>query len=79
MEQIITVTNNWQIHIPILARKKLGLKKPGLLKATVEKNKLVLTPKKSSLLSLGGSLKKTYQKNPINLEKIRDYIDYSQA
>ena len=79
MEMTISITNNWQIHLPKKARKLLAMEKPGLVKARVEKGKLIITPKKCGLLTLGGSLRHLYRKKPIDIDNIREKIDYSQA
>lgn len=79
MEATIAVTSKWQIHIPKAMRPFLGTKRPGQVKIKAQKNKLVISPKTKDILDLAGSLHHYYKKNPINIDKIRDYIDYSQA
>lgn len=74
-----TITSRWQIHIPKAARKALKLTKPGKFEIKTEKNKLVLTPIESKILKLAGKYQKYTKGRKINLEKIRDYIDYSKA
>lgn len=74
-----TITNKWQIHIPQAARKALNLTKPGKFSIKTEKNRLVLIPLESRILKLAGKYKKYAKGKKINLEKIRDYIDYSQV
>lgn len=75
MQMYTTITPNFQVHIPVAIRKKIGLKKHGRAIIKVEKKRIVIEPEKSDFLSLGGSFK---VKNPIPVEKIRDYIDYSR-
>ena len=79
MEMTISVTNNWQLHLPKTIRELLGMEKPGLVKAKVERGKLIIAPKKSGLLALGGSLQHLYRKKPIDIDNIRGKIDYSQV
>ena len=79
MEATIAVTSKWQIHIPKKMRSVFGAKKPGVVKIKAEKDKLVISPKKKTVLDLAGSLHHLYKKKPINIDRIRDYIDYSQA
>lgn len=79
MEATIAITRKWQIHIPKAMRSALGTKRPGMVKIKATKNKLVITPKRSSILDLAGSLHHLYKKNPIDIDHVRDYIDYSQA
>lgn len=79
MQATISVTSRWQIHIPKAARKVFGLKKPGMVNIKAKKNQIVITPRKKSILDYAGKyhylLNKTTKK--INVDKIRDYIDYS--
>lgn len=79
MEATIAVTSKWQIHIPKKMRSVLGSKKPGMVKIKAHKDKLVISPQKGGILDLAGSLHHLYKKKPINIDRIRDYIDYSQA
>lgn len=74
-----TITSKWQIHIPQAARKTLNLTKPGKLLIKAEKNRLVLIPLESKILKLAGKYEKYTKGRRINLEKIRNYIDYSKA
>ena len=80
MEATIAVTSRWQIHIPKKMRLVLGKKKPGVVNIKAKKGKLEITPQKESILDLAGKFHKYYLKNKhINIDRIRDYIDYSQA
>ena len=76
MTATIAVTSNWQIHIPKAMRELIGLKKPGMVEVSAKRGTLSVKPKKSGILALGGSLHSYYKKNPINVDKIRDHIDY---
>lgn len=78
MNQILTITPKWQIYLPQRIRNLLGLTKPVKLMARVEKNRIIITPQKSKVLMIAGKYKRFYQKKAINLEKIRENIDYSQ-
>lgn len=80
MEAIVSLTSRWQIHIPKAVRKSLGTVKPGMVSIKASKGKLTLTPKKSKIFELGGKFHKHYLKHKdINIDKIRDYIDYAAA
>lgn len=80
METTISVTSKWQIHIPKAMRHVLGKKKPGQVKIKADKGKLIISPKKGSILDLAGKFHKYYLKNKhIDIDNIRDYIDYSKA
>lgn len=72
------MTRSWQVYIPEQIRKSMGIDAPTLFEATVKDNSLVLKPTKSRFLELGGALNKYHKKNPnIDIDNIRDYIDYS--
>ncbi|MCX8008596.1 MAG: AbrB/MazE/SpoVT family DNA-binding domain-containing protein [Patescibacteria group bacterium] len=80
MQQTVTVTSKWQVHIPIEARKKMQLTYPPQMKVEVVNDALVLTPKKSTILQMAGSLSSYVKKRPdINIDRIRDHIDYSET
>lgn len=79
MHTTISITNKWQIHIPKAARKALKLTKPGRVELKTEDNKLVLIPVESKILQLAGKYEKFARGKRVNLNKIRDYIDYSKA
>lgn len=79
MTLTVAITNNWQVHIPLTARRIVGFDKPGVVTVTAKKGQLVISPKKSKILSLAGSLHEKYLKNPIDIDNVRDIIDYSQA
>lgn len=76
--QTITITPNWQIHLPVEFRKKLGLREPGKMEMKLVDNNILLMPKKSAILQMAGKYKGRKQKKKINIEKIRDEIDYSR-
>jgi bifunctional DNA-binding transcriptional regulator/antitoxin component of YhaV-PrlF toxin-antitoxin module len=79
MQTYTTITPKFQVHIPVSIRQKIGLKRHGRAIIRAEKKKIVIEPIKSSVLDLAGSLHHLYKKKPINIDRIRDYIDYSQA
>lgn len=77
MSQTIAITRQWQIHIPKAIRKAIGMDKPGMAEIKVENNKIIITPKKSGILELAGKYEKYAKGKNIDLDNIRDYIDYS--
>lgn len=77
MTMTASITAKWQLHIPQDLRKKAGLDKPGMVTITAMDGKLIISPRKSKILTLGGSLNKIYKEHPVNLDRIRDEIDYS--
>lgn len=79
MQQTISITSKWQIHIPKAAREKLKLIKPGRATVKTEGNKLVITPVESKILQFAGKYALYAKGKKININRIRDYIDYSKA
>jgi len=77
MMQIITITPSWQIHLPVSFRKKLGLNEPGVMELTLREDALILRPRKSSILSMAGKYRDQKPNKKINLETVREEIDYS--
>jgi len=77
MEQTIAITPKGQIHIPVDFRKVLGLTAPGLAEIKISKRGLIIKPKKSPILELAGKYKNKKPIIKLNLEKIREKIDYS--
>jgi bifunctional DNA-binding transcriptional regulator/antitoxin component of YhaV-PrlF toxin-antitoxin module len=77
MNQTITITPRWQIHLPVKFRQVLGLTAPGLVEIKLVKRELILKPKTSPLLKLAGKYRHQVPTKKINLEKVRDQIDYS--
>ncbi len=75
--QTVSITPKWQIHIPVSIRKELGLTNPTQADVYVENNTLIVKPKRSKILEMGGSLANKKPLRPINIDKIRDFIDYS--
>ncbi|OGG19857.1 hypothetical protein A3D03_00340 [Candidatus Gottesmanbacteria bacterium RIFCSPHIGHO2_02_FULL_40_13] len=74
MQTYTTITPKFQVHIPVVIRKKIGLTKHGRAYIRTEEKKIIIEPVKSDFTSWGGAFK---VKKPIPAEKIRDYIDHS--
>lgn len=79
MQQTISITSKWQIHIPKAARKALKLTRPTQARVRVEGKNLIVIPQESKILQLAGKFAKYAKGKNINIDKIRDYIDYSKA
>lgn len=77
MNTTISITNKWQIHIPKSLRGALGLVKPGKVSIKAETGKVIITPAKSTIMQYAGKLHDRYNKKKINIDRIRDIIDYS--
>ncbi|MBI2600572.1 AbrB/MazE/SpoVT family DNA-binding domain-containing protein [Candidatus Daviesbacteria bacterium] len=79
MQTTISITSKWQIHIPKAAREALGLKKPGMVELKSKKGEIIITPRKKGILHYAGKYHYLINKKTkkINIDKIRDYIDYS--
>lgn len=76
MQQLTTITPKFQVHIPVAIRKAIGLKKHGRARIWAKKKRIVIEPMESDFMSLAG---KYWVKDPILVEKIRNYIDYSDG
>jgi len=79
MTKTISVTNKWQIHIPAKMRQAIGWTKPSqvLISVQTKSNSLLIKPTKDSILDLAGSLSHLKSRKKIDIDNIRDYIDYS--
>jgi len=77
MMQTVSITPKGQIHIPVIFRKILGLTAPGLAEVKLSKKGLIIRPKKSPILRLAGKYKNRKPTIKLNIEKIREKIDYS--
>ena len=73
MDTYGTITPNWQLHIPVKARKIF--KTHGRVKIKIGKNSLEITKPENDIMSLAGTFK---VKNPLPADRIREYIDYSR-
>jgi len=65
-----SITEKGQVTIPVMIRRLLNLKPADLLVFTVEKEKIIATPVKQTILDLYGSVK-TRSKTPLNFKKLR--------
>lgn len=79
MTTTIAITSNWQVHIPKTIRKQAGLKKPSKATIKVKGGTIIIKPQESEVLKLVGKYKHLYKKKPIDIDNIRDHIDYSKA
>ncbi len=76
MEQVVTITQKFQVHIPKRIRQKAGFLTHGPVIMRADKGRIVIEKKKTkSILELAGAFR---VKDPIPAGKIRDYIDYSR-
>jgi len=76
--QTISITPKWQIHIPVKFRKMLGLVKPGIAEIELVRDAIVIRPRPSPVLKLAGKYRHIKPTQKINIERIRDEIDYSK-
>lgn len=77
MNTTISITNKWQIHIPKSLRYGLGLTRPGKVTIKAEPGKIIIMPAKSAIMQYAGKLHERYNKKKIDIDNIRDKIDYS--
>lgn len=78
MDTTITITQQWQIYIPEKVRMLLDLVNPVRARLEVKDKSIVITPQASVVLSLAGKYKALAAKKKVNLDRIRDRIDYSK-
>lgn len=82
METSVTVTPKFQVSIPVSIRKYLGMTRHGKAKISarlVGKRKIItLEPEEDDILSLAGIFKGSKPVRPVDVDNIRDEIDYSQ-
>lgn len=77
MEQTVTLTSKFQLHIPKKIREKAGIFTHGPIMMKADKGKVIITQKKTgSILDLAGKYRNKALKVKIDLANIRDYIDY---
>jgi bifunctional DNA-binding transcriptional regulator/antitoxin component of YhaV-PrlF toxin-antitoxin module len=69
-----TITPKFQIHIPTEIRRRIGIINHGRAKIYAEGKKIIIESAIPGALSVAGKFK---IKHPFPVEKIRDYIDYS--
>ena len=77
MNTTIAITNKWQIHIPKSLRGALGLDKPGKITVQAVPGKIIITKAESAIMQYAGKLHAKYNKKKINIDNVRDIIDYS--
>ncbi|MBU1088320.1 hypothetical protein KKC08_00450 [Patescibacteria group bacterium] len=78
MLQLITITPNWQFYIPGNIRKQIKLNRPTKAKISVKNKKIVIEPIKSKILTGAGMFAGSKPNRKIDVDNIRDFIDYSQ-
>ena len=79
METTIAVTSSWQIHLPKSFRVVLGLKAPGQVRLVSHAEGVTITPVKSRILAMAGKYEAYSKKQKVDLNRVRDLIDYSKA
>lgn len=77
MNTTITITQQWQVYIPEKVRELIGLVDPGQAELEVKGDSMVIRPKKSAVLKLAGKYKNLVKNKKINLDDVRDRVDYS--
>jgi len=78
MEYTVSITPKWQIHIPKAIREELKWDKPGQATMRIRDQAVEIKPEEDLIFKMRGRYKGRKPIKPINLDKVRDYIDYSQ-
>jgi AbrB family looped-hinge helix DNA binding protein len=79
MKTTVSITKNYQIHIPKAIREAIGLNKPGQAKIETNGKSIIITPTQSPFLKMAGKYSHLKPSKKIDIDNIRDYIDYSKA
>lgn len=79
MQTTVSITPNFQIHIPKKVREAIGLTHPSQAKMEVKNKKIIIEPIDTGILKLAGSLKDHPASKDLDIENIRDHIDYTKA
>jgi bifunctional DNA-binding transcriptional regulator/antitoxin component of YhaV-PrlF toxin-antitoxin module len=77
MQQIVNITNQWQVYVPEVIRKQMNMDKPTRAIISSKDGLIYIKPIKSKILSLDGKYSGRKPVIDIVLNKERDYIDYS--
>lgn len=83
MEAEVTITPKFQVSIPVKIRKYLQLTRHGRAKITAKRigsrRIMILEPDESDIMSLSGIFKGSKPIRPVDIDNIRDEIDYSKC
>lgn len=78
MEQTAILTSKFQLHIPKKIREKAGFFTHGPVVIKVDNGAIIIKKRKTkSILDLAGIIKPKGKAKHIDIDNIRDYIDYS--
>lgn len=76
MQQIVTITSKFQVHIPKAIREKAGIVTHGPVIMRADAGRILIEKRKGkSILDLAGSIKPRGKAKNIDIDNIRDYID----
>jgi bifunctional DNA-binding transcriptional regulator/antitoxin component of YhaV-PrlF toxin-antitoxin module len=75
---ITTMTSTGQIYLPKKARRALKITKASRIKVSLLKDKAIIEVAKESILDAAGMLAGSKPVRPVDIDNIRDYIDYSR-
>ena len=75
MNTLVTITPKFQVYLPTKIRQVAGIDKHGRAKMMAKKGRIIIEPVIDEIMDLGGKYK---SKKKVDVEKIRDYIDYSR-
>ena len=82
MEASVTITPKFQVSIPVSIRKYLRMTKHGKAKISAKmigtRKIITLEPEESDILSLAGKYAHKKPAVKIDVDNIRDLVDYSQ-
>ena len=79
MNATTTITQKFQVHIPLAIRQAVGLTKPSQAKISAKAGKIIIEPQISPIIKSAGKYKDKQPKTQVNIDNIRDQVDYSKA
>lgn len=77
MKSTIPITRQWQVHIPKRIREAIGLTEPQTVEIEAKHGKILITRQEDGVMADAGKYAKYARGKKIDLDNIRDQIDYS--
>ncbi len=79
LEVTATITPKFQIHLPVAIRKQAGFTHHGPVRIRADAGRIIIEKRKGkSILDLAGKYRPKGARVHIDLDNIRDYIDYGR-
>lgn len=72
-----TISNRFQLHIPLAIRQQLNLTKPTTAEIWTDNDTICIRPHYSKIIELAGVLRDKKPVKDFDIDNMRDEIDYS--